>query len=283
MLTNKKIGKDPTANKALTCLISLAALILVVALTPSLGWCDDPAARAIMEKVDARDDGDNQTSDMEMILIDKRGKKRVRRLGIFSKDKGEDTLRLMFFLEPADVKDTAFLTWDYDDPDKDDDQWLYLPALRKTKRIASSDKSGSFMGSDLNYSDMTDRNLEDFDFTLKKEMDVKGVKTWLIESIPRSKKVIKETGYKKSYIFVRQDNYVVIRAVNWVKDGGYLKYVDVRRLELIDGIWVATETHVTKKRDKKTVHKTILKFNNVKFNQKLDYELFTIRRMEKGL
>ena len=114
-------------------------------------------------------------------------------------------------------------------------------------------------------------------------MDVKGVKTWLIESIPRSKKVIKETGHKKSLIFVRQDNYVVIRAVHWVKDGGYLKYVDVRRLELIDGIWVATETHVTKKKNKKTAHKTILTFNNVKFNQKLDFEMFTIRRMEKGL
>ena len=282
MLTNKKIGKDPTANKALTCLISLAALILVVALTPSLGWCDDPAARAIMEKVDARDDGDNQTSDMEMILIDKRGKKRVRRLGIFSKDKGEDTLRLMFFLEPADVKDTAFLTWDYDDPDKDDDQWLYLPALRKTKRIASSDKDGSFMGSDLNYSDMTDRNLEDYDFTLKKEMEVHGVKTWLIESIPRTKKVIKETGYKKSLLFVRQDNYFVIRGVNWVRDGGYLKYMDVKKLERIGGIWVATEMHVTKKKSKKFVHKTILKLNNVKFNQDLDYDMFTVRRMEKG-
>jgi hypothetical protein len=283
MRTNKKIGQDPTAHKALTCLISLAALILVAALAPSLGWCDDPAARAIMEKVDARDDGDNQTSDMEMILIDKRGKKRVRRLGIFSKDKGEDALRLMFFVEPADVKDTAFLTWDYDDPDKDDDQWLYLPALRKTKRIASSDKDGSFMGSDLNYSDMTDRNLEDYDFTLKKEMEVNGVKTWLIESIPRTKKVIKETGYKKSLLIVRQDNYFVIRAVNWVRDGGYLKYMDVKKLERISGIWVATEMHVTKKKSKQLVHKTILKVNNVKFNQDLDFDMFTVRRMEKGL
>jgi hypothetical protein len=283
MLTNKKIGKDPTAHKALTCLLSLAALILVVALTPSLGWCDDPAARAIMEKVDARDDGDNQTSDMEMILIDKNKKQRIRKIASFSKDRGEDTLRLMFFLEPADVKDTAFLTWDYDDPDKDDDQWLYLPALRKTKRIASSDKDGSFMGSDLNYSDMTDRNLEDYDFTLKKEMEVKGVKTWLIESIPRTKKVIKETGYKKSLLFVRQDNYFVIRGVSWVRDGGYLKYMDVKKLERIDGIWIATEMHVTKKKSKKFVHKTILKFNNVKFKQDLDYDMFTVRRMEKGL
>jgi outer membrane lipoprotein-sorting protein len=264
---------------------------LMMSILPFFVWlwpfanalADDPRAREIMEKVDARDDGDNRTADMEMILIDKRGNQRVRKIATFSKDKDTDELRLMFFQHPADVKDTSFLTHDYDDPAKDDDQWLYLPALRKTKRIASSDKSGSFMGSDLNYSDMTDRNLEDYDFTFKKEMDVKGVKTWLIESTPRSKKVIKETGYKKSLIFVRQDNYVVIRAVNWVKDGGYLKYVDVKRLELIDGIWVATETHVTKKKGKKTAHKTVLKFDNVKFNQKLDYEMFTIRRMEKGL
>ena len=264
--------------------IMMSILPVFVGLWPVSGaLADDPRARAIMEKVDARDDGDNQTADMEMILIDKRGKQRVRKISTFSKDKGADELRLMFFQHPADVKDTSFLTYDYDDPDKDDDQWLYLPALRKTKRIASSDKSGSFMGSDLNYSDMTDRNLEDYDFTLKKEMDVKGVKTWLIESIPRTKKVVKETGYKKSFIFVRQDNFFVIRAVNWVKDGGYLKYLDVKRLELIDGIWVATETHVTKKKGKKLAHKTVLKFDNIKFNQKLDYEMFTIRRMEKGL
>ncbi len=244
---------------------------------------DDPEARAIMEKVDARDDGDNQTSDMEMILIDKNKKQRIRKIASFSKDKGEDTLKLMFFLEPADVKDTAFLTYDYDDSDKDDDQWLYLPALRKTKRIASSNKSGSFMGSDLNYSEMTDRNLDDYDFTLKKEMDVNGVKTWLIESIPRSKKVIKETGYKKSLLFIRQDNYFVIRGVNWVRDGGYLKYMDVKTLEQIDGIWIATEMHVTKKKGKKFAHKTVLKLYDVKFNQKLDYEMFTVRRMEKGL
>ena len=262
-----------------------AVFILMLVLPPIAPqtFADEPAARAIMEKVDARDDGDNQTSEMEMILIDKRGKKRVRRIAVFSKDKGPDTLRLMFFKHPADVKDTSFLTHDYDNPSKDDDQWLYLPALRKTKRIASSDKSGSFMGSDLNYSDMTDRNLPDYDFTLKKEMAVNGVKAWLIESIPRSKKVIGETGYEKSLIFVRQDNYVVIRAVHWEKNGGRLKYVDVKKLELIDDIWVATEMHVTRKKGKQLTHKTILKLSNIKFNQDLDDELFTVRRMEKGL
>jgi hypothetical protein len=261
----------------------MIVLLVFLTLFATSATAEDPEARAIMEKVDARDDGDNQTSDMKMILIDKRGNQRVRIITSFTKDRGDDTYRLMFFKEPADVKDTSFLTWDYDDPDRDDDQWLYLPALRKTKRIASSDKSGSFMGSDLNYSDMTDRNLEDYDFFLKKEMEVKGHKTWVIESIPRSRKVIKETGYTKSLILVRQDNHFVIRAVNWVKDGGYLKYLDVKRLEQIDGIWVATEMHVTKKKGKQLAHKTILRFDNVKFNQDLVLEMFTVRRMEKGL
>jgi hypothetical protein len=189
----------------------------------------------------------------------------------------------MFFLNPADVRDTSFLTYDYDDPDRDDDQWLYLPALKKTKRIATSDRSGSFMGSDFNYSDMTSRDLEDYDFTLLKEMDVEGSKTWLIEAVSRGKDVEEETGYSKSWVFVRQDNHVVARAVHWVSGSEKLKYMDVRRLELIDGIWVATETHMTTKLGRETVHRTVLRLENVRFNQKLEKGMFTVRRMEKGL
>jgi hypothetical protein len=259
-------------------------MIFVVGVPISMA--DDSLARSIMEKVDARDDGDNQVADMEMVLIDKKGKKRIRKIRTSSKDRGEDTLKLMFFKHPADVKDTAFLTYDYDDANKDDDQWLYLPALRKTKRIATADKSGSFMGSDLNYSDMTSPDLEDYNFSFYekgKETDVRGKKVWVIWSIPRTKAVVRETGYKKSLLFVRPDLDMVVRAIRWVDQGGYLKYVDAISLEQIDGIWVATETHVTQKKGKETVHKTILTLNNVKFNQNLTYDLFTIRRMEKGL
>ena len=273
-------------NKKKRCLTSVFIILLISAFAVPYSFADDPEARTIMEKVDARDDGDNQTSDMEMILIDKKGKERIRKIHAFSKDKGEDTLKLMFFQHPADVKDTAFLTFDYDDPDKDDDQWLYLPALRKTKRIASTDKSGSFMGSDLTYSDMTSRNLEDYDYTFyekAKEKEVNGVKTWVISSVPRSKDVIEEIGYEKSLLFVRQDNFFVIRALHWVRDGGYLKYVDVKKLDQIDGIWVAIEMHIKKKKGKNTVHKTILNLSNVKFNQGLEFDMFTVRRMEKGL
>jgi hypothetical protein len=241
------------------------------------------SAREIMQAVDDRDDGDNRVSDMKMVLIDKNGDTRVRTIRSFEKDKGEDKQRIMFFLSPADVKDTAFLTYDYDAYEKDDDQWLYLPALRKTKRIASSDKSGSFMGSDFNYSDMTRKNLDAYDFKILKEDEVRGARVWLIEALPKSREEIEESGYTKSIAFVRQDNFVVVRAVHWVNEGNKLKYLDVGRLEQIDGVWTVLEMSMTTKKGNTTLHKTELSFDNVQYNQELSEQMFTIRRLEKGL
>ena len=228
----------------------LGSCVLFLIFFPGVVLADDAKAREIMQKVEDRDDGDKRRSSMQMILIDKRGKERVRSTVSYSRDQGKDTQSIIFFESPADVEGTGFLTYDYDDETKDDDQWLYLPALKKTKRIAASDKSGSFMGSDFNYSDMTSRALNEYDFTLSKEMEVNGDKVWAIEAVPRSQKTIDETGYKKSLILVRQDNYVVIRAISWEKDGGRMKYLDVKELKKIDGIWTPLEMHMTTKQGK---------------------------------
>lgn len=269
-------------NKNKWLLTNLFVMALVILMTPLVSLADDAKARAIMVKVDARDDGDNSISQMEMILIDKRNNRRVRKIKIFTKYFGVDRYRLMFFLQPADVKDTGFLTYDYDDPEKDDDQWLYLPALQKTKRIAASDKSASFMGSDFNYSDMTKKDPEDYDYKLSKDSEVRGEPVWVIEAVPRTKEIIDETGYKKSWLLVRKDNYMVVRAVHMTRDGGKHKYLDVVRLKKIDGIWTGLETIMTTKKGKKTTHKTVLKLSNVRYNQKLDDNVFTVRRLEKG-
>jgi hypothetical protein len=135
----------------------LIGLTLGLSLLTTNLLADDAKARAIMEKLDARDDGKTIEQDMLMVLIDKNGKKRVRDMKSYGKDFGVDEYQIMFFKSPSDVKNTAFLTYDYDDASKDDDQWLYLPALKKVKRIPSADKSGSFMGSDFSYYDMTKR------------------------------------------------------------------------------------------------------------------------------
>jgi hypothetical protein len=265
---------------------SMLLLPLTLVLTSATSFADDVPAlsgREIMDLVDARDDGDKSVQDMKMVLIDKNGSQRKRTIRSQRKDVGEDAYSIMFFLDPADVKDTGFLTYDYDEDERDDDQWLYLPALKKTKRIASGDKSGSFMGSDFSYADMTDRPLDLYDYTLVKETELDGVPIWIVEAVPNNEKEVDETGYTKQVFFVRQDNYVVVRAKSWLKKGGRNKYMDVKKLELIDGIWTATEMTMTTKKGKKTLHKTVLISDNVRYGQDMDDDDFTVRKLEQGL
>jgi len=254
--------------------------LLMGVATPSAA--DDPVAREVMQKVQDRDDGDDQTSNLEMVLIDKRGKKRIRELVSSAKDKDEDTYTMMFFMSPADVEDTGFLTFDYDDPERDDDQWLYLPALKKTKRIAASNKSGSFMGSDFSYADMTERPLGKYDITLLQESEIDGHPVWVIQMVSSDKEEIDETGYTKSIQFVRKDIYVPVRSKIWVKKGKKNKYMEVKELEQIDGIWVSTHITMTTKKGKQTQHKTILTTSNVKFNQALEFDSFSVQGLEAG-
>jgi hypothetical protein len=261
---------------------TLAAVLLAWAAEPHAANAQPPTGRQIMERVDARNDGEREERDLEMLLIDKNGSTRTRRLRGWRRDVGEDVQSILFFLAPPDVKDTGFLTYDYDDPNRDDDQWLYLPALKKTKRIATGDKSGSFMGSDFSYADMTERNLDHYDYRLIKEDVLDGVKVWQVEAIPNTPKEIDETGYTKSVYIVRQDNDVMVRAISWLRRGGRLKYYEVKRLEQIDGIWVAMEMHMTTRKGDTTLHKTILKLDNVRFDQPIDESRFSVRQLEKG-
>ncbi len=273
-------------------MIFKVVLIGLFSLTPLFAI----TGQEIAQRVHDRDDGDNSISNMKMTLIDKSANTRVRELKIYGKDKvrpegregplggkGEDKLKLMFFLSPADVKNTAFLTYDYDDSSKDDDQWLYLPELKKVKRIASSDKSSSFMGSDFTYSDMTSRNVQDYSYEVMKEPVVDGHKTWQIKVTPKSQKVIDETGYTQSIIFVRQDIFVIVQALHYLKTGQKLKYMKVTGLEQIEGIWSTTAIQMVSKEGKQTLHKTILEFSDIRYNQELEESFFSTRTLERGL
>jgi len=241
------------------------------------------SASEIMERVEKRDEGNNQSADMKMILIDRHGNERLRKLKAYKKrDEDQTDYQLMFFIYPSNVKNTGFLTVDYNN--RDDRMWIYMPSSQRTRQISTRNQSDSFMGSDLNYSDMTSRNLDDFtyEFYDQKEMEVRGETVWVITETPKSEDIIYNTGYKRSLLLVRQDNYYVVRAIQWEDNGNYVKYIDVRSLELIDGIWIGTSIHVNRKRGNETVHQTLLKFKNVKFNQDFDLDMFTIRRLERG-
>ncbi len=263
--------------------LSALQLLLIAVMASVTAHAGPETALEVMTRVDNRDDGDHSEALLEMVLIDKRGHQRVRRMKRFSRDVGKDIENLIFFLHPNDVRNTGYLSYDFKPGMKDDDQWLYLPALKKVKRIASSDKSDSFMGSDFSYSDITQRDLDDYRFSILKEINMEGKDLWVIEALPKEQRVIEQTGYTKNILFVRKDIDMVVRAIYYVREGKKTKYYDVKKLEQIDGIWTATEKHMTTKLGKKTLHKTVLKQRQTKFNQQFEDALFNIRTLQRGV
>jgi Outer membrane lipoprotein-sorting protein len=263
-------------------LACLALALPALASGPEAARAQTLTGRQIMDRVDNRNDGDRAVQDLNMLLIDQNGSTRTRRLRMWRRDLGKDVQSILFFLAPPDVEDTGLLTYDYEDPERDDDQWLYLPALKKTKRIATGDKSGSFMGSDFSYADMTERNLAHYDYTLLKEDVLDGVKVWQVEAIPNTPKEIDQTGYTKLIHTVRQDNDVMVGTVGWLQRGGRVKYFEVKKLEQIEGIWVPTKMEMTTRKGETTLHKTVLDLENVHFDQPMDESRFSVRQLEKG-
>lgn len=254
---------------------------------PHLIIAEDLTAYDIMKKVENRDDGETSISDMTMILIDKRKTQRIRKMKAFRKDYGKDTKSINFFLSPADVRNTSFLSYDWDDDNKEDDNWLYLPALRKVKRISSGNKKDAFMGSDFSYADMNGLKLSEWTFKfLRKNIAVNGYDCWVIQALPKKalrNKVINETGYLKSISWVRKDIFFTVKSKLYVKKKKRIKYFKAEKLEIIQGLWTAKQLSMTTTRGKRMEHKTILLFDKFIFNKGIDDSFFTTQRMERGL
>jgi hypothetical protein len=276
-------GTWPALQLLARCIGLAAGLIGVGLALATPARADELSADEIMQRVYDRDDGDNSSSDVAMTLIDGAGARRERLLRAFSRDFGADTRQLLFFLSPADVEDIGFLTFDYAGIERDDDQWLYLPALGKVKRIATADQSGKFLGTDFSFADLTERENDEYTYTMEAENDpVRDAPAWRILAMPKPRE-IERTGYTQSRIWVLKESFVVVRAIHSVREGDRKKYYDVSRLELVDGIWSPLEMSMTTKlRDNTTDHRTIVRISNLRYAQGHAPELFTTRQLEKG-
>ena len=260
-------------------MMMIGALCLLTSISVS-AELPEIEARQVAVNIDERDDGDDQTSEMEMVLINKQGKQRVRKVLTYQKDYGEDDKMVMFFLEPADVKGTGFLTWNYDDESKDDDQWLYLPALKKVRRIASSNKADYFMGTDFTYNDMGDREIDDYTYAHIDTEVIDGIECYHLERLPKDDDVIKESGYGRTEIWVRPDIWMMVKAVFYDKKMKLLKELMTSDFEEIDGIWTAKKMHM---QNIQKEHQTIFTFGNISYNTGLDDDIFSQRRLIKGV
>jgi len=229
----------------------------------------------IVKKVDQRDDGDHIISQMTMILIDKQKNQRIRSLKRFTKDFGKDIHQSIYFLSPNDIKNTAFLTFDYDDNKKDDDQWLYLPALKRIKRIASRNKSGSFMGSEFSYEDIGNQNYQKFIFSNDaKEVILDGQECYESTRIPKNK----NSGYTKQITWIDKKEFLIRKIDYYDRKKELLKTATFSKYKKINTIWRVGQIEMKNFQNDKS---TILMWEKEKLHAGLKDKDFNKRVLKK--
>ena len=208
----------------------LLGALLLIAVTTSAQTAEEIVAKVFTI---------NQMSGSEAIskltIRDAKGHERIRKTSMATilTDDGKTEKKIIRFLEPADVKGTGMLTFDY--TDKDDDMWIYMPALRKTRRIVSSEKGKSFMGSEFSNADMVMPTLADFTYTMVQEsMDVDGVPCWQIEILAKDEDIADEYDYSKRIACIGKADFVIHKAQVFDYDDELMKTMTVTKIEMID-------------------------------------------------
>lgn len=259
-------------------------MTILLLLVPAMAHADHSLAKEelsglnIATKWDNRPKGKDLSTKANFTLINKRGQQRVRLTRRYWMDiegkKGFDEKTIIFFDRPTDVKGTSMLNWSYMDIGKDDDQWLYLPALRKIKRIASSDKEKAFMGSDLTFDDMGDRQVEEDTHKLVKVEEYNGKLCYVVEMTPKEKDYM----YSKKLKWIDKTELIDYRTDFFDRKGRFLKRQLVEWKQ-VDGIWVATKLEV---KNDQTGHSTVVDITDIKLNSGIKESMFTKRKMESG-
>jgi len=265
---------------------TLAVASLLALAMPALAeFSDDESAAGleIMQAVDARPEGITQKAHLTLELTDRRGRKRIQQTMVLRKYYGHDKRQVLYYLEPSNVRDTAFLTYDYADAATEDEQWLYLPALRKTRRISASDRGDYFLGTDLTYEEMKRQNkisLQDWRFTRIGESEVDGITTVVIEGVPVSETVAQELGYGRARWYVDLATATIRRTENFDTQGNPLKTASFKNIRKVDDIWTVHEITVD---NHKTGHQTHLLVTDVAYETPLDDDRFEERALRRGV
>lgn len=239
----------------------------------------------IMDRVFKRADGDHAVKRVKLTMKDQLGHERQRDLQMLDLDFKEGTRRLIFFEAPADVRNVGLLTYDYDTGQKDDDQWLYLPSLRRSTRILSNKKSDAFMGSDFSYSDMTKDDPAQYDLELREaSAKVGDEECWVIEERPKNEKYKEETGYVKKLVWVSKSKLLTIQLKGWLTQGQKLKYIKLEDLRQLDGIWTSMRLTARTVQNETMLSETVLSVLEASYGSSaVSAEQFTQGRLERGL
>jgi len=267
---------DARAGRRLLRLLS-GALLLGVAAAASAADAAPPSGLDVMRAVDARPRGHDQVSHAVWHLIESSGSERVRETRNYWRDargqRGLHAQRLIVFLSPPDVKDTAFLVWAAEDPAGEDQQWLYLPALRKVRRIATGDRGNSFVGTDFVYDDLVERTAGADEHTWLRRESQDGSPCDVIESRPKF-----ASPYSRRVQWIDVATRVTRRIDYYAKGGELEKTLDAV-WEEVGNVWVWKRLEM---RNVQSGHRTVVEIDGTKVDAGLDEDVFTENTLRLG-
>ena len=210
-----------------------------------------------------------------MKLVSKGGQERVREMTMLRKNFGEsggNQKYFMYFFQPADVKDMTFMVYKY--PAKDDDRWLFVPAINMVRRIAAQDKRSSFVGSDFTYEDVSGRDIEDDTHAITKEEKLGAKDCYVIKSTPKAADV--DYSYKLSWI--DKTSYLPLKEEYYDKRGERYKVFSADEIQDVKGFPTITKRAM---KNLQSGHSTEVTYIKTDYNIGIEESLFTERFLKQ--
>jgi hydrophobe/amphiphile efflux-3 (HAE3) family protein len=256
-----------------------SVLLIALLALPHAVSAQAPTGKQIIERNDAMRAVDDEQVELEMQLINKRGQKRERKVSwVLKHDAQRNQKGLIRFVAPADVRGTGLLSIEH--ADREDDQWLYLPAIRKSRRISAASKSDSFVGSDFAYEDLGAEEIEQHDYRLLREDTADGTPVYVVEATPNNEQRKRESGYSRREIFVRKDNAAIARIDFYDRQQELLKILRARDIRQVPSTktWRAQTIEMA---NQKTGHTTVIVYGPFVINAGVSDDTFSIRELER--
>ncbi|MFC4700171.1 outer membrane lipoprotein-sorting protein [Glaciecola siphonariae] len=253
-------------NRRLNVLVAI--LVTASFLHAPLSLASPEKGLAIAKEMKARDEGWVDTNaDMQMILRSPDGRESVREIRIKTLEvEGNGDKALTIFDEPRDIAGTAFLS--FSNIEGPDDQWIFLPAVKRVKRIATRNKSGPFMGSEFAFEDMTSFEIEKFEFNYLRDETFKGMDMFVVEQRPTDK----YSGYSKQIVWVDKEHYRAFQIEFYDRKDALLKILTMDEYKQYDGkYWRADRADMD---NYQTGKSTTLLIEDIRFKEGLDEKDF---------
>ncbi len=241
----------------------------------------DLSARDIAEKNFFVTKLDHLINESTMTLTNDKGQQRVRKTVGYSvlQSNGIDSTIMIRFLFPGDVEGTGYLQIQHHDGD--DDMWIYLPALKKVRRLVANNKKDSFVGSDFSYGDILLPVVDTYRHTLVRTEILEDEDCYVIESVPANDQIKKDYGYSKKIAWIRKSNFMEKKVEYFDPNGRPLKtqvVPEVKELDPKKRKWWATRREIV---NHQTGHRTTLVFDSLNAEQDIREDFFTTRYLQR--